>query len=56
MVVLIVTQSDIIPAVIGELNRIRKDAQRATTATKNTTRKYHLKDIVKRIDGILDLM
>ena len=49
-----VNQSDIIPIVRGELNRIKRDAQRAANATTNTTRKYHLQDIVQRIDGILD--
>ncbi len=49
-----VKQSDIIPIVRGELNRIKRDAQRAAIATTNTLRKYHLQDIVKRINSILD--
>jgi len=49
-----VKQSDIIPIVRGELNRIKRDAKRAANATTNTTRKYHLQDIVERIDGVLD--
>lgn len=49
-----VNESDIIPIVRGELNRIKRDAQRAANATTNTTRKYHLQDIAKRIDDILD--
>ncbi|SDX38936.1 protein of unknown function [Lutibacter oricola] len=49
-----VKQSDIIPVVRGELNRIKRDAQRASTAAPNTITRYHLQDIVKRIDGILD--
>jgi len=49
-----VKQSDIIPVVRGELNRIKRDAQRAANSTINTIKKYHLQDIVKRIDGILD--
>ncbi|WP_456422486.1 zinc-dependent metalloprotease [Lutibacter sp.] len=49
-----VKQSDIIPIVRGELNRIKRDAQRAANATTNTLRKYHLQDIVKRINNILD--
>ncbi|MFD0760831.1 zinc-dependent metalloprotease [Lutibacter aestuarii] len=49
-----VKQSDIIPVVRGELNRIKRDAQRAANATTNTIKKYHLQDIAKRIDGILD--
>ncbi|VAW20067.1 FIG00552894: hypothetical protein, partial [hydrothermal vent metagenome] len=49
-----VKQSDIIPIVRGELNRIKRDAQRAANTTTNTLRKYHLQDIVKRINNILD--
>ncbi|WP_456462896.1 zinc-dependent metalloprotease [Lutibacter sp.] len=49
-----VKQSDIIPIVRGELNRIKRDAQRAANTTTNTLRKYHLQDIVKRINSILD--
>jgi hypothetical protein len=49
-----VKRSDVIPVVRGELNRIKRDAQRAANATSNTTKKYHLQDIAKRIDLILD--
>ncbi|WP_111706671.1 zinc-dependent metalloprotease [Lutibacter citreus] len=49
-----VKQSDIIPIVRGELNRIKRDAQRASNSVPNTITRYHLQDIVKRIDGILD--
>ena len=49
-----VKQSDIIPVVRGELNRIKRDAQRASNSAPNTITRYHLQDIVKRIDGILD--
>jgi hypothetical protein len=49
-----VKESDIVPVVRGELNRIKRDAQRAANATTNTIKKYHLQDIAKRIDGILD--
>jgi Met-zincin/Domain of unknown function (DUF5117)/Domain of unknown function (DUF5118) len=49
-----VNESDIIPVVRGELNRIKRDAQRAANAATNTTRKYHLQDIAKRIETILD--
>ncbi|SNR78262.1 zinc-dependent metalloprotease [Lutibacter flavus] len=49
-----VKQSDIIPVVRGELNRLKRDAQRAAAATSNTTKKYHLQDIAKRIDAILN--
>jgi hypothetical protein len=49
-----VNESDIIPVVRGELNRIKRDAQRSASNTTNTTRKYHLQDIAKRIETILD--
>lgn len=49
-----VKQSDVIPVVRGELTRIKRDAQRAANATSNTLSKYHLQDISKRIDTILD--
>ena len=49
-----VKRSDIIPVVRGELNRIKRDARRASTSAPNTITRYHLQDIAKRIDGILD--
>jgi hypothetical protein len=49
-----VKESDIIPIVRGELNRIKKDAYRASLATTNTVKKYHLQDISERIDAILN--
>ena len=49
-----VKQSDIIPIVRGELNRIKRDAQRASSSAPNTITRYHLQDIAKRIDAILD--
>lgn len=49
-----VKQSDIIPVVRGELKRLKRDAQNAANATTNTLKKYHLQDIVERIDAILD--
>ena len=49
-----VKRSDIIPIVRGELNRVKRDAQRAANATSSTTKKYHLQDIIKRIEGVLD--
>ena len=49
-----VKQSDSIPVVRGELNRIKRDAQRASNSAPNTITRYHLQDIDKRIDGILD--
>ncbi len=49
-----VKQSDIIPVVRGELNRIKREAQRGANTTSNTLTKYHLQDIVERIDLILN--
>ncbi len=49
-----VKQSDIIPVVRGELNRIKRDAQRAALSAPNTITRYHLQDISKRIDAILE--
>ncbi|TJY31840.1 zinc-dependent metalloprotease [Pontimicrobium aquaticum] len=48
-----VKQSDIIPVVRGELNRIKRMAQNASNRG-NTITRYHLRDIVERIDAILD--
>jgi hypothetical protein len=49
-----VKQSDIIPVVRGELQRLKRDAQRAATSAPNTITRYHLQDIAERIDAILD--
>ena len=49
-----VKQSDIIPVVRGELNRIKRDAQRAASSAPNTITRYHLQDIAERVDAILD--
>ena len=49
-----VKQSDILPVVRGELNRIKRDAQRAASSAPNTITRYHLQDIAKRIDAILN--
>jgi len=49
-----VNQSDIIPVVRGELNRIKRSAQNAIGSAPNTITRYHLQDIVKRIETILD--
>jgi hypothetical protein len=46
--------SDIKPIVRGELNRIKRDAKKAIATAPNTITRYHLQDIVKRIDEILD--
>ncbi len=47
-----VKQSDIIPVVRGELNRIKRMAQNASAP--NTITRYHLQDIAKRIDTALN--
>jgi len=49
-----VKMSDIVPVVRGELNRIKRDARRGAASTSNTLTKYHLQDIEKRIDAILE--
>ena len=49
-----VKQSDIIPVVRGELQRLKRDAQRATSSAPNTITRYHLQDISERIDALLD--
>jgi hypothetical protein len=49
-----VKESDILPIVRGELNRIKRDAQRASASTSSTVKRYHLQDIAKRIDVILN--
>ncbi|UMB60236.1 zinc-dependent metalloprotease [Lutibacter sp. A80] len=49
-----VKQSDIVPIVRGELNRIKRDAKRVANAAPNTITRYHLQDITERIDAILD--
>ena len=49
-----VRQTDIVPIARGELNRIRIDTRRAIAGAPNTLTKYHLQDIVKRINKILD--
>lgn len=49
-----VKQSDIIPIVRGELNRIQRMAQNAIGNAPNTISRYHLQDIVDRIDAVLE--
>ncbi len=46
--------SDVKPIVRGELNRIKRDTKRAIASAPNTLTRYHLQDIVERIDAILD--
>ncbi|MEH6537779.1 MAG: zinc-dependent metalloprotease [Psychroserpens sp.] len=49
-----VSQSDIRALVRGELNRLKRQVAAAGNRTVNTVTKYHYKDIVKRIETILD--
>lgn len=49
-----VKESDIIPIVRGELNRIKRDAYAASLKASNTVMKYHLQDISERIEVILN--
>lgn len=49
-----VKQSDIIPVVRGELNKIQRMAQNAIGNAPNTISRYHLRDIVERIDEVLN--
>ena len=49
-----IKESDILPIVRGELNRIKRLAQNAIGSAPNTISRYHLQDIVERINAILD--
>ncbi|QMU63803.1 MAG: DUF5117 domain-containing protein [Flavobacteriaceae bacterium] len=49
-----VSQSDIKPVVRGELKRLKRDTRAAIVIAPNTITRYHLQDIVDRINGILD--
>lgn len=49
-----IKESDILPIVRGELNRIKRLAQNARGSAPNTISRYHLQDIVERINAILD--
>ncbi|WP_299671891.1 zinc-dependent metalloprotease [uncultured Polaribacter sp.] len=46
--------SDLKPIVRGELNRIKRDIKSALNSNTNTITKYHLQDLIKRIETILD--
>jgi hypothetical protein len=48
-----INQSDLKSVARGELKRIQRDA-RAAASRGNTLRRYHLQDVVDRIDMILD--
>ena len=50
-----VSQSDIRPLARAQLREIQGDAERASTRTRDRMTRYHLEDIVARIDDILDV-
>jgi len=49
-----VGQSDIKSFARGELNKLRSDVKSAASRTSDTTSRYHLEDVVARIDMALD--
>jgi hypothetical protein len=49
-----VNQSDIKSFARGELNKLKKDVRVASSKASNTTSRYHLQDILARIDVALD--
>tara|TARA_R110002126_G_scaffold181187_2_gene329958 strand:+ start:50764 stop:53241 length:2478 start_codon:yes stop_codon:yes gene_type:complete len=49
-----VSQSDIKSFARGELSRLRRDVRNAASRASNTTSRYHLQDVVARIDMALD--
>jgi hypothetical protein len=49
-----VGQSDIKSFARGELNKLRSDVKAAASRTSDTTSRYHLEDVVARIDVALD--
>lgn len=49
-----VSQSDIRALVRGELNTLKRQAATAGNRSVNTVTKYHYRDIVKRIEEVLD--
>ncbi|MGJ8745404.1 zinc-dependent metalloprotease [Polaribacter sp.] len=50
-----VNQSDIKSVARGELKRIQRDAKKAAARISNTITRYHLQDVVDRVDVILDV-
>jgi hypothetical protein len=48
------SQSDIRSLARAELNTIKREARNAVGRTADTMSKYHLRDVVERIDMILD--
>ena len=49
-----VSQSDIRSFARGELNRLKRDVRAAVSKAPNTTSRYHLQDVIARIDKALD--
>ena len=49
-----VSQSDIKSFARGELNRLKRDVRSAASRASNTTSRYHLQDVLARIDMALD--
>lgn len=49
-----VSQSDIRPLVRAQLKELQTEAERASTRTRDRMTRYHLEDIVERINAILD--
>lgn len=49
-----VAQSDIRPVVRAELNNLNRQAQRAISRTSDRMSRYHLQDLIERIDAILN--
>ena len=49
-----VSQSDIKSFARGELNRLKRDVSAAASKASNTTSRYHLQDVLARIDKALD--
>ncbi|WP_333908087.1 zinc-dependent metalloprotease [Tenacibaculum finnmarkense] len=49
-----ISQSDIKSVVRGELKRLKTDAKRALSIAKNNISRYHLQDVLDRINTILE--
>ena len=50
-----VSQSDIRPFLRGQLNELKREVQQRARQTRDTATRYHLEDVVVRIDNILDV-
>ena len=49
-----ISQSDIKSYARGELNRLKRDVRASISKAPNTVTRYHLQDVVARIDKALD--